>query len=96
MKGPVVAKILRENLDEISDWDEWQITGATERNEWISEFTGDYKYTRLKYISGESELRKITLRSFFSMPIGEEFDCRVGERGINHGIVEDHGPSPNF
>lgn len=96
VKGPVVAKILRENLDEISDWDEWQITGATERNEWISEFTGDYKYTRLKYISGESELRKITLRSFFSMPIGEEFDCRVGERGINHGIVEDHGPSPNF
>jgi hypothetical protein len=95
IKGPVVAKIRKENIEDVITWNEWQVTGATEKDEWVSGFTGDYKYTRLKYIPGESEFRKITLRSFFTMPVGEEFDCRYGDRGINHGVVEDHGPSPN-
>lgn len=48
--------------------------------QWKSDFENDptleHKYGFLKY-SDSSEFRKITARSFFEMPIGEEFDCRV-------------------
>jgi alpha-tubulin suppressor-like RCC1 family protein len=48
--------------------------------QWKSDFENDptleHKYGFLKY-SDSSEFRKITARSFFEMPIGEEFDCRI-------------------
>jgi hypothetical protein len=72
-----------------SSWPEWTMSGITERYAWAASFTGGYKYARLQYNNG-SEFRKITIGSFFNMPIGEEFNC-----GVEWANQTDHGSSPN-
>lgn len=57
-------------------WSEWTMLGATERSQWASNFVTPFKYAILKYNTG-SEFRKITMGSFFNMPIGEEFHCSL-------------------
>lgn len=70
-------------------WSEWTLTGDNLRTDWADGFTGGFKYAVLQYDSG-TEFRKITLSSFFSMPIGDEFDCR------NEWASQvTHGDSPN-
>ncbi|MCU9930999.1 hypothetical protein OFL77_27075, partial [Escherichia coli] len=34
-----------------TSWAEWTMTGPTERYNWASSFTGDFKYALLKYTS---------------------------------------------
>lgn len=56
-------------------WSEWTMTGDA-RYGWASGFTSGFKYAILRYNNG-SEFRKITLGSFFNMPIGDEFTCNL-------------------
>ena len=88
IKGPVIAQVWRDQATEFITWDEWcSVTGGSYRGpvsgEWLSDFLSDpdleKKYVFLNY-SNSSEFRKITARSFFEMPIGEDFDCRVESR----------------
>ena len=72
-------------------WTEWTMTSDTQRNTWQDSFTGDYKYAVLQY-TASTEFRKITVGSFLTMPIGDEFDCRADPSGI----VRSYGGSPNF
>jgi len=57
-------------------WSEWTMTSDALRYDWASSFTGDFKYAILRY-SSSTEFRKITLSSFFNMPVGEEFRCAL-------------------
>lgn len=57
-------------------WPEWTMTGNSVRGDWASSFTQGFKYAILKY-NNTSEFRKITMGSFFNMPIGEEFHCSL-------------------
>ncbi len=92
IKNTVIAKIdSSQKWDFLgtggaSGWSEWTMTGATEKSQWSSGFTGDYKYALLKY-STSTEFRKITARSFFTMPVGDEFDCR-----LYNGVGNTHSP----
>lgn len=73
-----------------SSWPEWTMTGDNLRSEWADGFTGGFKYAILQY-SNSTEFRKITLGSFFSMPVGDEFNCR--NEWANQIT---HANSPNF
>lgn len=86
---PVIARIEYAQKDDFTQWNEWQIS-SDQRSSWINSFTGDSRYAWLQYDSN-TEFRKITIDSFFSMPLGEELDCRY-----TNGLVRDHGSSPNF
>jgi hypothetical protein len=86
---PVIARIEYSQKDDFTQWSEWQIS-ADQRTSWINSFTGDARYAWIRY-DQNSEFRKITLDSFFSMPLGEELNCRYP-----NGLVRDHGSSPNF
>lgn len=94
---PVVARIDYADKWEfagtggVTGWTEWTMTSQDQRNTWIDGFTSDYKYAKLQY-TGTSEFRKISIRSFLTMPLGDEFDCRADPSGI----VQSHGESPNF
>lgn len=57
-----------------SYWSEWQLTATSDRQSWINGFTSGFKYTTLRY-SNTSEFRKIVLGGFFSIPLGEQFNC---------------------
>lgn len=73
-----------------TSWSEWTMTGASERTAWADGFTGGFKYAILKYSRG-TEFRKITMRSFFNMPIGNDFDSRnIG------GVGETHESGPHY
>lgn len=94
--GTVIARIDSVDKDEFygvssTGWTEWTMTGATERAEWYTNFTGDYKHALLEYTTS-SDFRKITIKSFLNMPIGDQFDSRADP----YGIVESYGESPNF
>lgn len=86
--GNILTRIEYAQKDEFvgttgtTGWSEWQMTGSTERSEWSSGFTSGFKYAIVQYDSG-SEFRKIAIRSFLEMPIGDKFDCRFDE-----GIVK--------
>ena len=77
----VIAQIWRGQLADFSRWNERvTVTGGQMADSWWDEFendpTLDKKYAFLQY-DKNSAFRKITARSFFNMPIGEEFDCRT-------------------
>ena len=83
IEGPVIAQIWRSQLSDFATWDEHcSVTGGAVGG-WTSDFYDDLslekKYAFLNY-TDSSSFRKITARSFFEMPIGEEFDCRTESR----------------
>jgi hypothetical protein len=66
-------------------WSEWTMTADDLRTEWADGFTGGFKYAVLQYDTS-TQFKKITLSSFFNMPIGDEFDCRnEWANQITHG-----------
>ena len=72
------------NSNGTDSWNEWSLTGTSQRIAWANGFTSGYKYAILQY-NNQSEFRKITLGSFFNMPIGEEFRCALEwESQITH------------
>lgn len=73
------------NASDGSDsWPEWTVTGDILRKNWASSFTGGFKYAIIKY-STTTAFRKITMGSFFNMPIGDEFRCSLEwENQITH------------
>lgn len=87
--APVNARISQYQKSEfVNEWSEWTLTGGTSRSEWGASFTGDYKYANLQYDSS-TEFRKITLRGFLTMPVGDgydTFDSRVGYTGGGRGV----------
>lgn len=94
--GTVIARIDSTNKEDFigpggtGNWEEWTLTGATARQNWVDNFTDDHKYAILQY-TNKTEFRKITIGSFLRMPIGDEYDCRA-----ENGIVQSYGNSPNF
>jgi Ca2+-binding EF-hand superfamily protein len=81
IQGPVIAQIWRSQLSDFVGWNEWcSVTGGGHSAGWVDDFSNDpsleKKYAFLNY-DHDSAFRKITARSFFEMPIGTEFDCRV-------------------
>ncbi len=83
IEGPVIAQIWRSQLSDFATWGEHcSVTGGAIGG-WTSDFYEDLslekKYAFLNY-NDTSSFRKITARSFFEMPIGEEFDCRTESR----------------
>jgi len=72
----------------ITGWSEWTVTGASERAEWDEGFTSGFKSAILNYTEF-TPFRKITMRSFFNMPIGDEYDCRY-----EYGLKDTHD-NPN-
>jgi hypothetical protein len=70
-------------------WPEWSMTSDNARYAWAESFTGSTKYALLRY-TNSSEFRKITIGSFLTMPVGEEFRC-----GLDWADQIDHGDSPN-
>jgi hypothetical protein len=63
-------------------WNEWiSSTGGSPPQGWTADFYDetnpvDSKLAFLRY-SGNTQFFKITARSFFNVPIGDEFDCRT-------------------
>jgi Ca2+-binding EF-hand superfamily protein len=81
IQGPVIAQIWKNQLSDFVGWNEWcSVTGGGHSGGWTADFYSDpsleKKYAFLTY-NTESAFRKITARSFFEMPVGTEFDCRV-------------------
>lgn len=80
-------------------WSEWTMKGLTERNEWASSFTGPSKYAILKY-DEKSAFRKLTIRGFLSIPVGDEYDCRFpqGIKNNDNSTFDDifGGTAPPF
>lgn len=82
IRGQVIAQIWRNQIPDFATWNEWcSITGGDpDMGGWTHDFGADptleKKYALLQY-DDTSSFRKITTRSFFNMPIGEEFDCRT-------------------
>lgn len=70
------------NWLQLQHWDEWiSSTGGSPPEGWTADFYDqtnpvDSKLAFLRY-SGNTQFFKITARSFFSVPIGDEFDCRT-------------------
>jgi hypothetical protein len=83
----VIAQVWKNQIDDFYQWPEWTtITGGSPPVGWTADFYGasgtsavNKKYALLKY-NELSAFRKITARSFFNMPIGNEFDCRTEDR----------------
>lgn len=94
---PVIARIEYDDKWDFlgtggnTGWTEWTMSGDTNRDTWADGFTGGFQYAVLQY-DESTEFRKISIRSFLTMPLGDEFDCRSD----SYGIVESHGSSPNF
>jgi hypothetical protein len=77
----------------VSGWSEWTESDPTNRLAWESSFTGGYKYAILNY-DKSSEFRKITVRSFMHMPVGDAFDCRLNSNGGYTAMGPTYGSLP--
>jgi hypothetical protein len=95
--GAGKSDFLNASTTGATSWNEWTLTGNSLRSNWATSFTGGFKYAVLKY-NNRSEFRKITLGSFFNMPVGEEFRCAnewenqvyngFGSQGLSDGTVD--------
>ena len=96
--APTIAQVWRDQLDDFVAWPEWSsVTGGSAPKGWTADFYIDSpvesKYAFLKYDT-KSAFRKITARSFFEMPIGLPFDCRLeGDIPIEYPSIQISSPT---